>query len=216
MPAKTIFVQGDKFPDTRLTYQYEVPKITKGRRRAVFLCDCGVFKEINIVHVVNKKTMSCGCLLSETSKEIHTKHGNAPRGNPSGAYRSWIAMHQRVKSAPLYANISICERWYSFENFLNDMGKRPKGHTIERINNAGNYEPSNCIWADNFIQASNRSTNRYVTIDGETKTVSQWCRIYKISLYTVSTRMRNGMGEILAITTPVRIPSQRTKEKSNV
>lgn len=63
--------------------------------------------------------------------------------------------------------ITICERWSVFENFLADMGERPKNTTLDRIDNDGNYEPGNCRWADNVTQGVNRRTTRFVTLDGE-------------------------------------------------
>jgi hypothetical protein len=72
--------------------------------------------------------------------------------------------------------ISVCDRWLrSFSNFFEDMGERPVGTSIDRIDPNGNYDPDNCRWASAKKQARNRRYNVLLTIDGETKTVAEWC-----------------------------------------
>ena len=87
-----------------------------------------------------------------------SKHGHTRRGWMSPTYRAWSNMLQRVRSHPAYTDrgITVCERWRSFENFLADMGEKPDGLTLDRIDNDGNYEPGNCRWTDWSTQVKNR------------------------------------------------------------
>ena len=85
------------------------------------------------------------------------------------------------KCSKTYENISYCKEWEDFRNFLNDMGVRPEGTTLDRIDPNGNYEPSNCRWADKYLQANNKTTTKYFIYNGENLTLSQISRKYGIS-----------------------------------
>lgn len=88
--------------------------------------------------------------------------------------------------------IKVCERWMSFEAFLSDMGPLPTGLTIDRIDNDGNYEPGNCRWATVKEQQNNKSSNLKVTIDGVTRTASEWADRAGIKLATIQSRLEIG------------------------
>lgn len=109
------------------------------------------------------------------------KHGMY--GTPT--YKSWAEMKSRCNhpehSTGHYENVTYCERWESFENFFSDMGTRPEGTSLDRIDVNGNYEPSNCRWADVFTQENNRKNNVFYELDGEKLTLSQIARKYGIS-----------------------------------
>lgn len=85
--------------------------------------------------------------------------------------------------------ISVCERWMSYENFLADMGQKPVGASLDRINNDGNYEPSNCRWADAKTQARNKSSNLKITFNGKTMTLAEWAEETGISYVALQYRL---------------------------
>lgn len=181
----------------RLTVLYELPSGPASQRRVFCRCICGNEKAVRLCHLKGGRIRSCGCLLSETRRMKENKHGIAGNQNnlkhgltKSPEYYTWRAMKARCcnrnnSSYPRYGirGISVCDRWLeSFDNFYSDMGPRPSGkHSIERRNNNGNYTPENCYWATAREQASNRSTNRRVTYQGETLTITQWANRYGLS-----------------------------------
>lgn len=124
------------------------------------------------------KSLSCGCFNREVVEASVTKHGLS--GTPEHVV--WKGMIQRCynKSNPSYPSwggrgIVVCERWRdSFANFLADMGPRPAGMSIHRIDNDGNYKLSNCVWATDTIQARTKSSNVNITWDGRTMCVAAW------------------------------------------
>ena len=102
-------------------------------------------------------------------------------GTPT--YKSWSEMKARCGNPKRkwYSNITYCEEWEDFRNFYKDMGERPVGTSLDRIDPKGNYEPSNCRWADDITQENNRSNNRKFSLDGEYLTLSQIARKYNLS-----------------------------------
>lgn len=133
---------------------------------------------------------------------MKTKHENRTR-----AHVVWDNMKRRCLKAnhpkyPSYGGrgITVCERWMSFENFLEDMGQPPTGMTLERKNNNGNYDKDNCCWATRKIQQNNRRTNSYISFHGETRTVSQWAERIGIKNNTLLYRLRRGWNVSRALT----------------
>lgn len=106
--------------------------------------------------------------------------------------------------------IAVCARWDRFEEFLADMGEVPSvKHSIDRIDNDGNYEPANCRWTTDIVQANNSRKNVHATIDGITMTVAQWCRHMGLRNGAVRQRIHRGMSPESAITTPFRTSPSR-------
>lgn len=111
-------------------------------------------------------------------KSNNFRHGYY--GTPT--YKSWSEMKHRCnKNKKNYENITYCDEWNNFINFLNDMGERPLGKTLDRIDVNGNYEPSNCRWATYEQQENNRKNNQYYIINNEKLTLNQIARKYNIS-----------------------------------
>jgi hypothetical protein len=191
MPKK-IQMLGMKF--NRLTVLSERGKDAHGYRYAC-LCDCQAEVEVSGAHLRSGTVKSCGCLRSEVTAKKNTKHGCV--GSPE--YESWQAMKNRCLQEGQSAykryggrGIKICDRWMDFENFLSDMGARPSGMTLERINGDGNYEPSNCRWAT--IAEQNRNTSQVVmlTHDGKTMCMTDWAKETGIPYPTIQDRRRRG------------------------
>lgn len=109
-------------------------------------------------------------------------HGHNRKGRPTKTYMVWGAMIQRCtnKNNARYSNyggrgINVCDRWADFQNFLDDMGNKPDGYTLERIDNNEGYCKDNCQWVSYKKQNANRRNNKYVSLDGEVKTYGEWC-----------------------------------------
>ena len=128
------------------------------------------------------------------------RHGHAVRGKFSPEYQTWRAMISRCEDPKAdrfqqYGGrgISICDRWRnSFQNFLADMGQRPAGTFIERIDVNGNYEPGNCKWETQARQARNKSTNKLITFRGETRPLIEWSEKLGINYSRMRARAQHG------------------------
>lgn len=146
---------------------------------------------------------SCGCLKNEAPK--NKTHG----ARHTRAFSSWWNMKSRCErpNSRYYADyggrgIKVCARWQDFGNFLSDMGQPPDGHTLEREDNNGNYEPGNVRWSDRKGQANNRRSNVFYEVDGVTKTLQQWADEVGLGRSTISARIKAGWPPEMAIRTP--------------
>jgi hypothetical protein len=188
----------------RLTLLYHC-----GGRYWLCECECGTEGEFRIDHLVSGLTQSCGCL----NKEQKTSHGHTVNGR-TPTYESWRAMRDRCELAshPHYQRyggrgIRVCEQWLGpegFANFLRDMGERPSGkHSIDRIDNEGHYEPSNCKWSTMVQQHQNRSTNVNLTHNGKTQCLTAWSVETGIRISTLRARLQRGLSveEVLTLST---------------
>lgn len=157
-------------------------------------CDCGNERTIRANSLLRGNSSSCGC-----QRKGFLKHGYARTDHKTATYRSWIAMRTRCgnPNIPKYQDyggrgIRVCERWNSFESFLADMGERPPGMSIDRIDNDGDYCPENCKWSTNKEQCRNQRWTVRLTYNGETKTRQEWCEVYGIKLSTLRERLLRG------------------------
>jgi hypothetical protein len=173
----------------------------------ICICDCGNKKSYLAKNLRCGDSKSCGCYQSDWTRKKHSKHGWT--GTPE--HRTWLDMRRRClcKNTKNWHNyggrkISVCKRWSSFENFLADMGPRPSPrHSLDRINNNGNYEPSNCRWATSKQQLRNTRRNRFLEIDGTTKLLSEWASDYNIASSTLSARRKKGIEGKSLIAPPI-------------
>ncbi len=166
--------------------------IKAGKSRHEFICYCGNKFVATTTLIRNKSVQSCGCLRLET----HTTHGLSN----TKSYRIWHDIMRRCydKRRRWYfryggKGITVCERWHNFENFYKDMGEKPKGLSIERVDNSKGYSKSNCIWADNFVQANNRSNNHNIYIYGVKYTLAQASRKFNIPYRSLMWKLKKGM-----------------------
>lgn len=192
---------------------------SRGDRNAsqhcVCRCECGAIGIQRTTILVSGGSQSCGCLVGDTNRT----HG----WSKTRLYRVWGGMIDRCEglSCPSYANyggrgISICDEWrQSFESFREwslANGYRD-GLSIDRINNDGNYEPSNCRWTGMVVQANNRRNNHKVTAFGETKNLTEWTRDprFNITRFCLYERLKVGIDPEVALLTPSRDPSMRNR-----
>lgn len=140
-------------------------KSMSGRSRVYWLChcDCGRTANVAAINLRNGMTRSCGCRRVDVCVE-RIRHGDCRNGTVTSEYRAWAAMMARCyrDGSKDYKNwggrgIVVCKRWHDSANFVADMGRKPTPeHSLDRINNNGNYEPGNCRWATRSVQNSNR------------------------------------------------------------
>ena len=178
-------------------------------------CDCGNITEVGASQLLSGGTKSCGCY----NRDCRMTHGaSKTQDMPHGtlAYRAWATMKgrcYRVKNASYLSyggrGIKVCERWRdSFANFLDDMGEPLKGQRLDRINNDGDYEPSNCMWVSPKENSRNTRSNVCLTFKGKTQCLAAWAEEYGINYSTFFSRLSSGWSLEKILTTPVRRESR--------
>ena len=176
------------------------------------ICQCGVSKKVFGFNLTAGKSISCGCYAAQANRT----HGMSG----SKVYAIWEGMKQRCSSpSSSYwhryggRGIKVCEKWKLFENFYADVGDPPtENHSLGRIDNDGDYEPNNVRWETLEQQNNNKVLNHKVTIDGVTKTLTQWAQENGLKPSTVMSRVSYGWNDIDAVT----IPSKRGRSYRSI
>ena len=191
------------------------------RHKWVCACDCGNTAGATYTNLTNGDTKSCGCLR----KEIAAALGRSRKlpGRNSAEYKTWIAIKGRCYNTnhqdfPNYGGrgVRVSDAWLkSYAQFLRDMGVRPTGMSIDRIDVNGDYAYGNCRWATDETQANNKRDNRYVEYRGLTLTVSQWAGKQGMSKQCLLERLDAGWSIEKSLTAPVRPrgPNKRPRPK---
>ena len=196
--------QGDRFGNLTVCVTFRARDGREVRWMCVCLCGCGRTCVTRVNRLTGENKIACrkGCAIRT--------HGLS--GTPT--YWSWQHMKARCyrKSCEDYAEygargITVCDRWIdSFGNFVLDMGQKPEGKTLDRTNVNGNYCPSNCAWATPKEQANNTRRNVLLTLEGDTKTATQWAEVTALSAKLIMKRKRRGWTDERILTTPPMHP----------
>tara|TARA_R110002049_G_scaffold300688_2_gene491735 strand:+ start:77 stop:706 length:630 start_codon:yes stop_codon:yes gene_type:complete len=175
------------------------------RTFCIVRCECGDESRYDKGNIKRGNTTRCKKCANKSRSVKHNKHKMSDaykKENPLGyaTYCVYMTMKARCtnKNNGMYGNyggrgISVCSRWLeSFDNFIDDLGVKPsKGYQIDRINNDGNYELSNCRWATIKENARNKRNNFLITVDGETKTAPEWSEISGVMPRTIKKRIQD-------------------------
>lgn len=181
-PYKNIILPNEMFGNLKTIEYFRNKKNKMGWK---CICQCGNYTFASSTQLNSGLKRSCGCLISITARNLMTKHGCAIYGSVSIEFAAWSSMKARCLKADHKAykdyggrGIKVCDRWLnSFQNFLEDMGKKPTPKlSLDRIDVNGNYEPSNCRWATHSEQRRNLRKNRYLEYKGRKMILADWAK----------------------------------------
>jgi hypothetical protein len=178
-------------------------------RRFVCKCECGNESIVERNHLLDGHTTSCGCFMRELNEKLSrvraTVHGLS--GTPEYAVFSGLKSRCQNPKDPNYMDYGgrgIKTEWNSVEEFLSDMGPRPfPAATLDRKDGNGNYSKDNCRWATQLQQQNNRRNNVFYDLNGDRKTLAEWCRELGLNRNRVEGRLRKGL-EFERIATELR------------
>jgi len=181
---------GNKFG--RLVVSDSAGKDKHGNLMYKCICDCGQTGVFVGSRLRTGETKSCGCFHAQRLRDANRTHGMTR----TPTYMSWQAMRQRCNNPGNigYATyggrgISVCQEWDSYEQFLSDMGERPSGWTLDRIDPNGNYCKDNCRWISRKEQNRNRRDNRRFEFEGELRTIPEIAEMVGLKEATLRRRL---------------------------
>lgn len=187
----------DSAEGSRLEILGDAPPIN-GRKALLCRCACGAERVFSAHKVITGHTKSCGCAKVERISRLKLKHGLSKKHPLWGV---WLGMRRRCQDQNNQdwlqyggRGIKVCERWTAFDLFVADMGDRPDGHTLDRIDVNGDYCPENCRWASWTTQERNRTNNHMLTLRGATKCIAEWAEELEMPYATLYMRVRRGWG----------------------
>lgn len=209
-------ITGEKYG--RLKAIERIGKGKNGRSLWKCECDCGNIKIADISLLRNGHITSCGCYKLECNIKNATKHGH----RNARIYTIWCRMKDRCdnSNSKIYKwygekGITYCDEWSDFKQFYDWAMSHgySENLTLKRKDVNGNYCPENCCWIPLADQANNRTSNRFITYKGETKTLAQWCKQYGFKWEQVRDRIdKLGWDFERAITTPINTKFRRRKK----
>lgn len=193
-------IAGQSF--NKLTAIAPVSRAGDGKIKWLCICECGTEHVASGSKIVCGTTKSCGCCKYRT---IHAMHDTP-------TYSTWESMKSRCDNKRNHAyryyggrGITYDKRWISFVNFYADMGLRPAGLSLDRIDNDGNYTPENCRWATSSEQARNTRRNHLVTFMSKTMCLTEWGEVVGIKASVLHKRLKRNWSIEKAFTKPVQI-----------
>lgn len=218
----------------RLTVLERLPRLSEIHREGRWLCRCACGTELSVgaSNLQSGNSNSCGCLQRELLSKRQTIHGLSRPGKRSDAYGIWCGMMTRCyKSSDKRAlkyyqrkGISVCRAWHDPSIFVADMGEPGPGLTIERRNNNAGYwcgkceecnrlnRSPNCSWETRKVQSRNRSSNRFLTFNGETLCLTDMAQKHGMTKELLGHRLKAGWSIEEALMTPVKTPKQTQSE----
>lgn len=208
--SKFVDLTGQRFGRLTVLYREDAYK-KNGKRETAYVCqcDCGAIRKVFAYGLKSGNTQSCGCKSLENRIKARTTHHKTG----TRIYRIWRGMKTRCENPNDYhyefyggRGIKVCAEWEKFELFYDWAlaNGYTESLTLERIDNNGNYEPSNCRWATVKEQCNNRRTSRIITHNNISHTLSEWAEIADMQPTTLAYRINNGWSMDKALKTPVR------------
>lgn len=211
--SKVIDLTGKRFGNLTVVKLYDKRKRNNGGKEYYWLCkcDCGKKTIVRGATLKNGATQSCGCKQRQIAIKVNTRHGQGY----TKLYKVYFSMKQRClnpknKAFAYYGGrgIKICNEWIEdYTNFYNwaIANGYKKGLSIDRIDVDGNYEPSNCRWILQAEQVKNTRRNKFITFNGETKTLSEWSKTLGYNRTVIAYRIKAGWSIEKTFTTPTKI-----------
>lgn len=177
----------------------------KKKMRWIMRCVCGEMRNVSLINAERGGSRNCGCKRKKTLSNVMRKHGLVH----TPTYNSWSNMKDRCnrKACKQWNDyggrgIKYCAKWENFSIFLKDMGVKPNGTTLGRIDNELGYFPENCRWETRKQQNTNKRNNRFIQFDGKRMTISQWSYSLGMRDSAVGKRLKRGWSIERALTHP--------------